>query len=226
MIGTIEVYLYNDDNGRREDLTTTLGTKNFNLYEHKFELVRIVEMVYSSKYLKNVYISFYTLLDITPDFLPKFFMNDCVFKIKGGIEHRFSSDKLSCSIKDHNKRNKYGNDYEEFISNKYKSAEYKVELRGIKESFNDGGLDLIAKKNNIIVLVQCKNWKMSNSYKVNQKDLRAFVGDCFLYLKDKNLEGKKVSYHFIVSHDNILTKSAEIFLKENQFIKFKCVPFE
>lgn len=67
---------------------------------------------------------------------------------------------------------------------------------------------------------------MSNSYKINQKDLRAFVGDCFLYLKDKNLVKRKVSYHYIVSHKDILTKSAEIFLEQNKFIKFKCVPFE
>ena len=44
--------------------------------------------------------------------------------------------------------------------------------------------------------------------------------------KDINLEQKKVSYHFIVSHNNILTESAEIFLKQNTFIKFKCVAFE
>lgn len=226
MIGTIEVYLYNDDNGRREDLTEILGNRKFNIYEHKFELIRMIKMIYKTRHLTNQYISFYSLEDITPNSLPIFFMNDSVFKIHGGVEHGFSSDNLSCRLEDFKKKKKYGDDYEEFISNKYKNAEYKVELRGIKESFNDGGLDLIAKKNNTIILVQCKNWKMSNSYKINQKDLRAFVGDCFLYLKDKNLEDKKVSYHFIVSHDNILTKSAEIFLKENQFIKFKCVPFE
>ncbi|WP_404320257.1 hypothetical protein [Malaciobacter canalis] len=67
---------------------------------------------------------------------------------------------------------------------------------------------------------------MSNIYKINQKDIRAFIGDCFLYLKDLDIKGLKVSYHFIVSHNNILTKSAEIFLEQNNFIKFKCVPFE
>lgn len=226
MTGTIEVYLYNEENGERVDLTESLGNRNFNPYEHKFELIRTVKMIYTTKYLKNKYISFYSLLDVNGDYLPKLFMDDSVFKIKDGIEHEFSSERLYCNIENHNRKQKYGNDYEEFISNKYKDVGYKVELRGIKESFNDGGLDIIARKDNSIVLVQCKNWSMSNNYKINQKDLRAFVGDCFLYLKEMNLEGIKISYHFIVSHDNILTKSAEIFLKQNGFIKFKCVPFE
>ncbi|MCP4971745.1 MAG: restriction endonuclease [Arcobacter sp.] len=93
-------------------------------------------------------------------------------------------------------------------------------------SFNDGGLDIITSKGTNLVLVQCKNWKMSNNYKVNQKDIRAYVGDCFLYLQNIEQDYLKVSYHFIVSHNNILTKSAEIFLGQNKFIKFKCVPFE
>ncbi len=132
----------------------------------------------------------------------------------------------SCNIDEYKKKQQYGSSYEFFISNKYKQKGYEVELRGIKESFNDGGIDLIAKKKNSLVLVQCKNWNMSNSYKINQKDIRAFVGDGFLYLKTIDFSNLKISYHFIVSHNNILTKSAEIFLKEHNFIKFKCVPFE
>ncbi|MBU3015128.1 restriction endonuclease [Poseidonibacter lekithochrous] len=226
MIGSIEVYLYNEENGQREDLTESLGNKKFNVYEHRFELVRPVKVVYSTPHLKNKYLSFYTLSDINPDFLPKFFMFNHVYIIKGGIEHQFAADRISCNIEDHNKRQTYGNDYERFIADKYKYNGYDVEDRGIKNSFNDGGLDIIARKDNKLILVQCKNWTMSNSYKINQKDIRAFVGDCFLYLQNINLEEIKVSYHFIVSHDNILTKSAEIFLKQNTFIKFKCVAFQ
>ena len=72
---------------------------------------------------------------------------------------------------------------------KYKAVKYDAEDRAMKKSFNDGCLDLIAKKDNLLVFLQCKNWTMSNSYKINQKDIRAFVGDGFIYLKDVNLEG-------------------------------------
>ncbi len=226
MTGTIEVYLYNEENGMRKDLTSSLGNRDFNLYENRFERISTVKMAYSHKYLQNKYFSFYALMDIRLEYLANFFMNDYVYSIKGGIEHRFDRRSFSCDLEDQKKRLKYGNDYEKFISNKYESLGYKVELRGVSKSFNDGGLDIIAKKENNMVLIQCKNWKMSNNYKINQKDIRAFIGDCYLYLKDINLEGLKVSYHFIVSHNNILTKPAEIFLEQNNFVKFKCVPFE
>ncbi|WP_121627398.1 restriction endonuclease [Poseidonibacter antarcticus] len=225
MAGTIEVYLYNEENGKREDLTESLGNRNFNVYDHRFELVRLIKMIYSHPHLKNKYISFYALSDVRPDFLPKFFMFNYVYTSRG-LEHQFESDGISCKIDDHNKKQTYGNEYEVFIAEKYQDNGYSVENRGIKNSFNDGGLDVIARKDNKLILVQCKNWTMSNSFKINQKDIRAFIGDCFIYLKDINLEGIKVSYHFIVSHDNILTKSAEIFLKQNTFVKFKCVAFE
>jgi hypothetical protein len=61
---------------------------------------------------------------------------------------------------------------------------------------------------------------------INQKDLRAFIGDCYLYLVKNNIKGRKISFHYIASHYDILTKSAEIFLKKNPMIKFKVVPFE
>jgi len=226
MMGVIEVFLISGKDGKREDLTDSLGNRNFNIYDHQFELIRLVKIVYSSEYFKNIYISYYTLLNVRPEDLPTFFMLGVIYKNKHGVEHNFSKEIFTCNIEEHNRKKNYGNYYEEFISNKYLDYGYDIENRGIKESFNDGGLDIIAKKDNSIVLVQCKNWSMSNTYKINQKDLRAFVGDCFLYLKDINLEGIKVSYHYIVSHENILTKSAQIFLKENSFIKFKCIPYE
>ncbi|ADG92667.1 hypothetical protein Arnit_1004 [Arcobacter nitrofigilis DSM 7299] len=226
MTGTIEVYLYDEENNKREDLTIELGNRDFNPYEHRFEKLYIVKINYLHKHVIPEYINFYTIKNVRSDFLPSFFMNDYVYNAKNGIEIIFDESLLSCNIEEYKRKMKYGKEYEEFISNKYIESGYQVELRGIKNSFNDGGLDIIAKKDTNIVLVQCKNWKMSNNYKINQKDLRAFVGDCFLYLKDIESKDLKVSYHFIVSHDNILTKSAEIFLEQNKFIKFKCVPFE
>lgn len=225
MDGIIEVFLISEEDGKREDLTDIFGNRNFNVYEHRIESLKIIEMVYTHKYLKDTYFSFYSLKDIKHNDLEYVFMHDFIYKVKR-VSQKFPRDILACNIAEHKKKKNYGNNYEDFISNKYLDLGYEVENTGIKKSFDDGGIDIIAKKENNIVLVQCKNWSMSNNYKINQKDLRAFVGDCFIYLKDKNLTEIKVSYHFIVSHEEILTKSAEIFLEKNNFIKFKCVPFE
>lgn len=180
--------------------------------------------IFSHKYLKNEYFDFFSLKIPYKNDFEQFFMNNAVYKIKEMSLSGVNSF-LSSSLEEHKKRTNYGNAYEFFISKKYEEQNYQVELNGIKKSFEDGGIDIIAIKEDSIVLVQCKNWAMSNNYKITQKDLRAFVGDCFLYLKDKPLD-KKVSYHFIVSHENILTGSAKIFLDKNKFIKFKCVSFD
>lgn len=191
MIGEIYVYLYDEFDNSRIDLTSQYGVSKFDIFSFSFEKVNIQTHVFKNRNRVSCYFKIYAKSTEMKNQLSSFF---------------------------------YGDDYEEFISNKYKELGYQVFLNG-KKSFNDGGLDIIAKKNNSMVLVQCKNWSMSNKYKISQKDLRAFIGDCYLYLL-KNPTQNKVSFHFIVSHNNILTKSANIFLKENIILKFKCVPFE
>ena len=47
MTGTIEVFLVSEEDGKREDLTDYLGNRNFNIYEHKFELFRTITLSYS-----------------------------------------------------------------------------------------------------------------------------------------------------------------------------------
>ena len=224
MVGNIEVFLVDTYDNSRLNCTKDLGFSSFNIYEHDFEKIKEIKIICSNINLRSEHFVFYSLFDfLTNPNLSKIFMYNHIYKVKsiqvGSILHL-----LSCSISEHQKILRYGNTYEEFILNKYKNNGYQVILNG-KKSFNDGGIDIIAKKCNSVVLVQCKNWSMSNKYKINQKDLRAFIGDCYLYLL-KNPSQVKVSFHFIVSHDDILTKSADIFLKENTFLKFKCIPFE
>ncbi len=226
MAGQINVYKYNDEDNSRIDLTSDFGVENFNVYEHSFEKFSEQIYLYTSSHTVNQYFKIYCFGGSvhTQLLVKQFYMAGSVCKLKS-VEY-CGSNLFLCNIDEYRRLNNIGSEYEKFISKKYEESGYFVQLNGIKKGFEDGGIDLIAIKKDNIVLVQCKNWALSNNNKINQKDLRAFVGDCFLYLKDRNLYNKKVSYHFIVSHDDILTKSAEIFLNKNTFIKFKCIPFE
>lgn len=223
MFGKIEVYYYESESGIRKDLTVELGKLDFNIYEHRFEKLKSIKMTYKSRGIKNEYFFFYTLLENIK--LPNIYMHSRVYKYVYS-EHVYYTAIFSSDIEEQRKKLNYGSEYEKFIAKKYKELNYNVELNGIKESFNDGGIDVIAKKNKNIILVQCKNWSMSNGYKITQKDLRAFIGDCYIFLKNlDNAMEYKISFHFIVSHEDILTTSAKIFLEKNTFIKFKAVPF-
>jgi hypothetical protein len=226
MAGQINVYKYHMEDNSREDLTRTLGVEKFNIYDSNFDKFREIICTYTSKYTITQYFKIYCLngdFNIRKD-IETFFMIDAVYKLKT-VEYR-SGNLFYSDVDNYKRLNNYGSEYEKFIGSKYEALGYFVEYNGIKKSFKDGGIDLIAIKKDLLVLVQCKNWSMANDYKLSQKDLRAFVGDCYLYMRNINLYSKKISFHFIVSHNDILTKSAEIFLKENDFIKFKTIPFE
>ena len=177
-----------------------------------------------TKYIKS-YGIYGSLKDIT---IPKqFYMGGWVYFHNGTEFSSSLESSIFCSnIEDQKSKNTYGNEYEKYIAIKYEKNNFKVTLNGIKKTYNDGGIDLIAENKNTIILVQCKNWSLTSKYKINQKDIRAFVGDCYMYMIDNNISNKSIGFHFIASHNNILTKSAEIFLKKNTFIKFKYIPFE
>jgi Holliday junction resolvase-like predicted endonuclease len=232
MVGNVKVFLYNPKDNTRNDLTSKFRTRSNEIVY--YEKIRKAKAMYVAPYSgpPPEYYNFY--YEEKGKYFPplKFYMWGHVFKLH---DEKISiiwdagvcfGNLFVSSLERKKQLDTYGNEYENFVALKYEDNNYHVELNGIKRGVKDGGLDLIATKKDKIVLVQCKNWSLSNNYKINQKDLRAFIGDCYLYMKDRNLHGKTVAFHFIVSHNDILTKSADIFLKQNTFLKFKCVPFE
>lgn len=239
LIGEIYVYHYNKEDNSRKDLTDTLGNSEFNIYEHRFENIIKIQYVYRCHGYNTIYMKVYIIEKKSQKLIPrKFYMQGVVrfydgMNTTGTVYNRtdtmdgcLSSGVFISNIEDYKRKNTYGDEYEKYIARKYEEIGFNITLNGINKSYNDGGLDVIAENDNTIILVQCKNWSLSNEYKINQKDLRAFVGDCYLYIRENVGVTKSVAFHFIVSHDNILTKSAEIFLNKNTLIKFKCIPFE
>lgn len=235
MVGDVEIFLYTPENNSRQNLTSTFITRDFDINICKIENIVLATARYvCSKWgPEPEYFNFY--YEVKGKYFPsdKFYIAGYTYNLeaKGGLVGHLTYDITGTSIffsdlEKHKRKNNSGNSYEKFIGSKYESKDYHVEYNGIEKGVKDGGLDLIATKKDKLVLVQCKNWALSNNFKINQKDLRAFVGDCYLYLRKIDTKNIKVSFHFIVSHNDILTKTAKIFLNEYQIIKFKYVPFE
>jgi len=224
LVGNISIYLYDGKNNSRKDMTNSYILKEFDMNEHKPELIKERKYGYRNSIYKYTNFEFYVYEGNKYKDLEYFYMNgEKHFRAQAGasIENPFKS-----SLSDRKRNMNYGNSYEKFIASKYEESGYIVELNGIKKNTNDGGIDLIAFKEDNLILVQCKNWSMSNKYKINQKDLRAFIGDSFIYMTENELFNKKVSFHFIVSHENILNEGAIKFLEEQNMVKFKVVAFE
>lgn len=115
--------------------------------------------------------------------------------------------------KQYKKNTEKGIKYEIYIKEIYKKQGYKVYMKGINEGKEDEGIDIICWKKEEVLLIQCKNWKTP----IRQKDLRAFIGDCLVYInknKDK-IKDRKIRKLFITSSEEN-RKNVEKFIKENK----------
>nr|WP_315083268.1 restriction endonuclease [uncultured Campylobacter sp.] len=110
-------------------------------------------------------------------------------------------------------KRKKGIEYELYIAKYFRNEGYKIYMNGLNNGKKDDGIDVICHKDKETILIQCKNWK----YPIEQKDIRAFIGDCHVYI-NKNatfLKNRKVRKIFITSNEET-KKAVELYVKENQ----------
>lgn len=233
LAGTISVYIYNSKTNTRIDKTSELGRKHRHL-----DLYRIISCYHIFfRWKENPWnyfqVDLFNALIYVDIFI--YIINDekkAYLRTKYGKEYKYLTIcdwKLALSRRIEQKQNTESNiikgeAYEEFIGKKYEEKYKNVIYNGIEKKKKDNGIDLIIEDDNRIIFVQCKNWISTEWNKLTQKDLRAFIGDCFIHITKNNIT-KKTSFHFIVSDENLLTDSAKIFIKNNSLLKYKIVPF-
>ena len=103
-----------------------------------------------------------------------------------------------------------GKTYERQVGQVLEMKGYSVEYRGTALGKKDDGIDLIAHKNDEILLVQCKNHK----YPVKQKDIRAFVGDFCIFLKKYPEYKRKRTFAYFFSSSGY--KNSSLFYQEDK----------
>ena len=118
---------------------------------------------------------------------------------------------------------KQGREFEEYVSKHYQKQNYEVIKNYLKEK-KDNGIDIIAKKDDELLLIQCKNWEKEI---ISHKEIKEFLGNCYLFLY-KNLEYrkyKKVRRIYVISQSR-LDKSAQYLFKEYYpFVEYKKIEF-
>ena len=72
-----------------------------------------------------------------------------------------------------------GRDYERYIGYCYELDGWDVDFFGAIKGLEDMGRDLICKKNNDIIIVQCKYW--SNEKIIHEKHILQLFGSCIQY---------------------------------------------
>ncbi len=109
-----------------------------------------------------------------------------------------------------------GKMYERYVGYLYEKDGYIVEYVGIFKGLEDLGRDIIARKGNEIVVIQCKNWSKFRT--IYEKHIFQFFGTVFQF-KDSNV-GKNVKAVFATTTElsNVarrFAKELKIDLKEN-----------
>jgi len=112
--------------------------------------------------------------------------------------------QLKKSRMSQDEKNKKGAKYEIYVSNHYKNKDYTLDERG---GFDDGGIDLIAYKNNQVLLIQCKNWNTENSFKITEKDIREFYGACHFYVDENNIQDKEIICIYVIPDKTLLANN-------------------
>lgn len=111
---------------------------------------------------------------------------------------------------------KKGLDYEKYISELYQKRGYTVWEHGIEKGYKDLGIDLVVKKDDEIVLIQCKNWNEYKKYKVTQKDIKAFRSSGRDFL-DQNPYMKKYKLSLVMQlSGNFINTYAIEYIKQLQ----------
>ena len=108
-----------------------------------------------------------------------------------------------------------GKAFEKYVGEIYQKRGYEVDFRGLELGVKDGGIDLIAKRNGQIILIQCKNWKVKNSIEHNH--IKEFYGNCNFYI-DKFLQDvsrENIKSIMALSNFHCISFSAKIICKEN-----------
>jgi hypothetical protein len=97
-----------------------------------------------------------------------------------------------------------GRIYERYIGYLYEKEGYSVFYQGIEAGLEDLGRDLIAKKNNEIKIIQCKNWAQHKT--IHEKHICQLFGTTLKYWIEQMKSNEKKDYDFLLT----LAKRKEI----------------
>jgi len=115
----------------------------------------------------------------------------------------------------HNKTKwQIGRDYELYVGYQYSQQGYSVDYFGSYMGLEDLGRDLIARKDNKTLIVQCKYWSQEKT--IHEKHIAQLYGTMISYCIEKNIDVKNVTGVLVTN-----TKLSETALKMADFLKIK-----
>lgn len=102
-----------------------------------------------------------------------------------------------------------GRDYELFVGQMFEKCGYSISFFGIERQLEDLGRDIIAKKDNNTLIIQCKNW--SKNKQIHEKHIAQLYGTTVQYIIENNCNSNNVIPVLVTT--TVLSEQAKIFAK-------------
>ena len=112
-------------------------------------------------------------------------------------------DRNTLALERYKKRKKskreIGKEYERYIGYRYESNGYKVEYKGILSGLEDLGRDLICKKDNETIIIQCKCW--SKNKVIHEKHINQLFGTFAKYQIEQQTKENPNAKPYVVTNN-------------------------
>lgn len=181
------------------------------------------EAYYQLEYLKQMFPSITDFLETDYAEVSKLSFNDIKSNEHDGVRDFLSKEeyeKLSESERNQLALDRYiasthksnwqiGRDYELYIGFKYAQKGYTIDYYGAYNGLEDLGRDLIARKGNEILIIQCKYW--SSSKQIHEKHINQLYGTTICYCLENDIPVDYV--HGVLVTNISLSETAKKFAK-------------
>ena len=119
-----------------------------------------------------------------------------------------------------------GDEYESKVAGYYKLDGYDIYLNGIRNNRKDGDIDVICRKDDETLLIQCKNWDSATGYKINHEKIKAFHSNCLKYIDENNLIKGNTRLIYAVPDKKVFKNCAiEIFKDDYYNCRYEILKF-
>lgn len=113
-----------------------------------------------------------------------------------------------------NRNKEKGDIYESFVCNHFEEQGYLVVPHGKNKGVKDDGIDIILKKDEEVLFVQCKDWNIKNKHRIDSKEIQYTRMNVRDYI-EKNRAFEMYDWKILyVTSDNILHASAKYKIRE------------
>ena len=98
--------------------------------------------------------------------------------------------------------------YTEYIADHYRELGYSVTEQWKENNVENDGIDLIVKKDDEVIFIQCKEWNKNNLHKIGDKEIKILRIDTYDFLEKNSIfKTYKIKMRYILS-ENFIDTSA------------------